>query len=222
MAEDFDAPAFDARTYEAGTDPDEPLVIPPQEPPLDLDAIRDAAYSEGVASALSRAMSEREEAGRQALSAIADRLADACEHAAAVAEQSAEAVSKLLLAIVARALPAACARQALPEICAVMQSVLPAIAREPQVTIRVSPHLSPLLEVELRALAPDLFARITLIPTDALAEGDVRIGWQDGAAVRSVADIWPRIAGLLAPFGIGPEPPDAPAAVPATRSSVPA
>jgi flagellar biosynthesis/type III secretory pathway protein FliH len=82
--------------------------------------------------------------------------------------------------------------------------VLPALAREPRVTIRVSPHVVRVVEQELDRLDPELHARVSLAPADAVAPGDVRIAWQDGAAIRDAAALWRKVAETLAPLDLLP------------------
>jgi hypothetical protein len=82
--------------------------------------------------------------------------------------------------------------------------VLPALAREPRVTIRISPHVVRSVEQELDRLDPELHARVALAPTDAVPPGDARIVWQDGAAVRDTAALWRKVAETLAPLDLLP------------------
>ena len=72
---------------------------------------------------------------------IAEQLAAARAEAAAVAEQSSEAIARLLLDCFATAFPALSARHGASEVAAVMHLVLPALHREPKITVRINPHL---------------------------------------------------------------------------------
>jgi hypothetical protein len=82
--------------------------------------------------------------------------------------------------------------------------VLPALVREPHVTIRISPHVVRSVEQELDRLDPELQARVALVPTDAVPPGDVRIVWQDGAAIRDAGALWRKVAETLAPLDLLP------------------
>ena len=57
-------------------------------------------------------------------------------------------------------LPALCARHGAAEVAALTRAVLPALAREPRVTIRVSPHVVAAVEQELARLDPELHGRV--------------------------------------------------------------
>jgi hypothetical protein len=72
------------------------------------------------------------------------------------------------------------------------------------VTVHISPHVVRAVEQELARLAPELHARVSLAPTDAVPPGDARIVWQDGAAIRDAAALWREVAGTLAPLDLLP------------------
>ena len=46
-------------------------------------------------------------------------------------------------------------------------------------------------------LDPELSPRVRLVPTDAVAFGDVRIDWQDGTAQRDAGSMWRTVRGIL-------------------------
>ncbi len=41
-----------------------------------------------------------------------------------------------------------------------------------------------------------------IIECDAMAPGDVRIAWHNGAATRDAAALWQQVAAVLAPAGL--------------------
>ena len=55
---------------------------------------------------------------------------------------------------------------------------------------------------ELHSLDAELAARVRLIPTDSVAVGDVRVAWENGAAIRDGASLWSQIESVLAPAGL--------------------
>ncbi len=203
FAEDFDAPP-DITVLD--DPPDEPELPPP--PPAiteaDVIAARADAYAEGHRNGLAQAAADRAEVTRQMLGVIAERLHGARAEASQVAEQHADAVARLLMGTLATMLPALCARHGAAEVTSLTRAVLPALVREPRVTIRISPHVVSAVEQELARLDPELHGRVSLVPTDAVAPGDVRIAWQDGAAVRDAASLWREVAAALAPFDLLP------------------
>jgi hypothetical protein len=55
---------------------------------------------------------------------------------------------------------------------------------------------------EIHSLDADLAARVRLIPTDAMAAGDARVTWDNGAATRDAVSLWSQIESILAPAGL--------------------
>ncbi|CAH2600387.1 conserved protein of unknown function [Rhodovastum atsumiense] len=214
FAEDFDAPS-------GITVLDDPPAPPPPAPPApppppaitaeDLAAAREEAYAEGHRTGLAQAAADRAEITRQMLTLIAERLDGAQAEAGRVAAESAEAVARLLMGTLMTMLPALCARHGAAEVAAVVRAVLPALTREPRVTIRLSPHLVQDIERELAALDPELQGRVTLTASEAVPPGDVRITWHDGAAIRDSASLLQAASAALAPLGLLAPSPSVPA-----------
>jgi hypothetical protein len=111
-------------------------------------------------------------------------------------------VATLLLRILSTMLPALGARHGPAEIAAVMQCILPKLKAEPRIVIQAHPDAVDGIRIRLADFAPDLVERITLTPTSSIDAGDVRIGWQDGEAVRDGASLWREIAEVLEPLGL--------------------
>jgi flagellar biosynthesis/type III secretory pathway protein FliH len=190
--EDFDVPA---------TAP-EPEVILPVFSAAELMAAREEAAQASRDIALAEAdTTERAMAGRT-LTRIATQIAESRLEAVSIAEQSAEAIARLLLDCFATAFPALSARHGSAELAAVLREILPALHREPQITVRISPHMIAAMTDEIRSLDADLLARVRLIPTDAVAPGDARITWENGAATRDASALWGQIENILAPAGL--------------------
>jgi hypothetical protein len=59
---------------------------------------------------------------------------------------------------------------------------------------------------------------VALVPTDSVPPGDVRITWQDGAAMRDATALWREVAAALAPLDLLPAPAST-AAQPATSGA---
>jgi flagellar biosynthesis/type III secretory pathway protein FliH len=199
FAEDFDALAGAAA---APDDAAEPEVIAPVSP-ADAAAAREQAYAEGFRNGLAQATNDRAEIGRQLLAAIADRMADADAVLREAVEAAAEDLARLLLASLGAALPTLRRRFGGVEVARVAREVLPGLAREARITIRLSPLVRADLDRELARLDPDLAARIAIVPTDTVAPGDVRISWQDGTALRDGAQVWAGVVETLASLGLG-------------------
>ena len=219
FAEDFDAPPGITVLDDLPPEPEPPPPPPPPPPAIteeQLAAARADAYAEGHRNGLAQAAADRAEVSRQMLGVIADRLGDASGEAARLAGEQADALARLLLGTLAAVLPATCARHGAAEVAALTRAVLPALVREPRVTIRISPHVVGAVERELARLDPELHGRVALVPTDAVPPGDVRIAWQDGAAVRDAAALWREVAEALAPLDLLPAGP--PAGMPAAMT----
>ena len=190
--EDFDLPP----------PPPEPEVIEPLFTAAELMAARDEAARDSRDCALAEAEASTRAASARALAEIATQLAAARAEASSIAEQSAEAIARLLLDCFATAFPALSARHGPGEVTAMLRELLPALHREPKITVRVNPHLiSPMTE-EIHALDADLAARVRLVPTDAMAAGDARVAWDHGAATRGGMSLWNQIESILAQAGL--------------------
>ena len=193
FAEDFDRPQADAAEPEAP----EPVFSA-----ADLAAARTAAWREGNAAGLADTAANDDAATRRAVESIAVQFAAAGEAAVAHAEQSADAIARLLLDSLAAAFPTLCACYGEAEVQAIVRSVLPALTQEPSVTVRANPLTAPAIMREIGRLDPDLGARVRIVECDAMTPGDVRIAWRNGAAVRDAAALWEQVAAVLAPAGL--------------------
>ena len=190
--EDFDLPAK----------PPEPEVINPVFTAAELMAAREEAAQDSRDRAIAETEASARIASSRALAEIAAQITAAREEAAAIAEQSAEAIARLLLDCFATAFPALSARHGPGELAAVLREILPALHREPKITVRINPHLISSMTEEIHALDADLVARVRLIATDAVAPGDARVTWEHGAATRDAVSLWGQIESILAPVGL--------------------
>ena len=133
---------------------------------------------------------------------MVELLGAAGHEASAVAESAAEETARLLLRVLASMMPALCARHGAADVAALVRAVVPALAHEPRVTIRVNPHVRDAVGAELARVAPEWGERIELIATDAMVPGDARVAWGNGAASRGVAELWDRVVTRLVPLGL--------------------
>jgi flagellar assembly protein FliH len=190
--EDFDLPAR----------PPAPEVIEPVFTAAELMAAREEATQDSRDHALAEAEASASKASCRALTEIAAQITAAREEATSIAEQSAEAIARLLLDCFAAAFPALSARHGPGEVAAVLREILPALHNEPKITVRINPHLVPAVTEQLLSLDADLAARVRLVPADTVAPGDVRVTWENGAAIRDAASLWTQIVSILAPAGL--------------------
>jgi hypothetical protein len=190
--EDFDLPPRS----------DEPEVIEPVFSAAELNAAREEAARNGRDAALAEIDASEHAAARRALTAIATELGAVRAEADAHAEQSADAIAGLLLRCFATAFPALSKRHGPGETAAVVRAILPAMRREPNIAVRVSPHLVTAMTEELQSLDADLASRVRVIPTDALDLGDVRVSWEHGGAIRDTNLLWIQIENILTQTGL--------------------
>jgi flagellar assembly protein FliH len=181
---------------------DEPEVIQPVFTLAEILAARDEAARESRDEALAEADASARAAAQLALTAIAAQVAAARSEVTSIAEQSSEAIARLLLGCFATAFPALSARHGTDELTAVIRAILPALHREPKITVRINPHHVTALTEEFRTFDTDLAARVRLLATDAVALGDARITWENGAATRDTTSLWQQIENVLASTGL--------------------
>ena len=192
--EDFDLPPTPKT-------PPEPEVIEPVITAADLEVARAEAWREGYEAAREAAEKSDMAEARFVLCRIAELMDAARLETVAMAEQSADAVARLVCGAFAAAFPALSSRHGETEVRAVVETILPSLHQEPTVTIRLNPHLATVMSRAVESLDADLATRVKVIPTDAVAYGDVRIAWRNGSAVRDTASLWPEIESILASSG---------------------
>jgi flagellar biosynthesis/type III secretory pathway protein FliH len=195
FAEDFDLP----RHRDAMPAPE---VINPTYTAAELAEARAEAWAGGHAAGTAEANTAIAAATSLLLDAIAAALRDANAAASAVAERSAEAIARLLLDSLAKLFPVLCQHHGEAELCALIRTILPALAQEPALIVRMNPAHTPALMRELDRLDPDLVERVRLVPVEAIPAGDVRVSWRDGTALRDTAALWQQVRAVLEPAGL--------------------
>ncbi len=195
-AEDFDDDGTAPQLPE--TPQAEPEVIEPTFTASELEAAR----AEGRATG--RAEAERGVAASRAhmLGLLAAGIADGRAGAHQAAMQAAESVAKCMLSVLATCLPALCERHGAAELTALSRAVLPGLVDEPKVVVRIHPHMLPTMQAELATLDFELSERIQVLPTEAVAPGDLRISWADGSVTRDAGRARHLIENALAALGL--------------------
>lgn len=194
FAEDFDLPRRAAMPA--------PEVINPTYSAAELAEARAEAWAAGHAAGTMEANRTIAAMTRSLLEAIAAALHDAKAAASTVAERSVEAIARLLLDSLGKLFPALSERYGEAELRALIHAILPALAQEPMITVRLNPVHTPALMRELDRLDPELVERVRLLPVEAIAAGDVRVTWRDGAASRDTAKLWQQVRAVLEPAGL--------------------
>jgi flagellar assembly protein FliH len=141
----------------------------------------------------------------ESLAKIAQLLDSAAESAACAAEESATALAHLLLAAVGSGFPALRARYGESELRHMIAAILPMLAREPRVTVRVHPALANAVASEFAALQGPAGEALTVMADASLPLGDATILWADGQAVRDSEAARRAMTEVLLPFGLLPD-----------------
>lgn len=175
---------------------------PPVEPAptqADLDAAEARGHARGWREAVAAQDADRE----GCLRAIAAKLQDADRCAGAAAEELATAGLRLVLATVLASFPSLAARCGDREIADLLAAVLPAMARQPGVVIRVHPDHVATVERDVARLSHGAAAAPAVRGCESTAHGDATITWQDGRAFRAAADAREAARRILSALGLG-------------------
>lgn len=190
VSEDLDAPADSAISAPAPEPEPDPL-------PELLAAERAAGFAEGEAAGREAALRSQEAQAAAALRAAAAALSGAADRARDVAEAAAQEVARTALAALCAALPSLAERLGEAEVARFAAGLLPALAEEQHVTLRVAPELAPAISARFAHEA-----RVEVIADAAVAPGDASIAWRGGSAERRAAAARAAIAETLASFGL--------------------
>ena len=195
-AEDFDV---DRRARKP-----EPEVVPEPEivEPVFTAADVEAARSEGRAVGLTESEHSLLATRVQMLTTIASGMADAQAAGTTVAEATAEAIARIVLSALAAIMPALCAQHGAMEVQAIARALLPRLADEPRITVRVHPLMMSAMTDEIGALDHEVAEHVLLIPTEQIPPGDARLSWQSGSAVRDAGRMRATVEDALAALGL--------------------
>jgi hypothetical protein len=192
-AEDFDDPQLP---------PLEELA--PAPPSFTLDELATARQTAG-ADAVRAARAEWEQSAlhdrTQSLVAIATALIDARQEARLLADAVADGTAGAILSVLAGVLPDLCARHGGAEVRALLRHLLPTLAQQPRIAVRVSPDIIDGVRKDLALLDEDVAAAVVLTSA-ALLPGDARVTWTDGSLVRDQAAIRAAISDALTELGL--------------------
>ncbi len=200
FAEDFDLDEID---------PTDAITADEAEPGYtaeELEAARLAAHAAGRAEGEAAMRADACTRATAALEAMAAAMADADAATSRIAEAAAESLARLMLEMLLAALPELCARHGDAEVASMVRTLLVPMKEEPSLRVQVNPAQVAAVTAELARFDPDLAARVDVQPTPLLAEGDARLHWKDGHAVREAESIRMQLAAALAPLGLLGEP----------------
>ena len=137
---------------------------------------------------------------------VEDAIAAADAVVNTVAETTADAIGRAVIAMVAASLPAMLGHLGAREAQAVAAAVLPALRNEAQVTIAAGSEAMPLLHPATARMPGTHQSRISLVEDTAAGPSDIRIDWHRGAARSEPAEMLARVRDVLAEFGLLPAP----------------
>jgi len=182
----------------------EPEVIVPSFSAEELSEARAEGIAEGRAAALAEARASADARLAAVLETIAARLGEARREAHATAERAAGALAAATLDLVARALPAMAAAQALPGCAELAETLLVRLGAVDRIAIRLPPELARALapRLEAAAAAADFTGRLEVLPTDGMVAGEMRISWPGGEARREPAALAAAAQDVLQRLGL--------------------
>jgi flagellar biosynthesis/type III secretory pathway protein FliH len=154
-------------------------------------ALAEAAASEAARSAASLTAIERQ------LQAAADASRQGNDEVLAAATAIAVALCRKFLARSWRA-------AADEEISQLLAALLPRIADEPRLTVRVAPEQAEAIAAQLAgvAAAAGFAGTLTVLPDCAVPGGDCHLDWNNGGLIRSQDRLWAEVDGLLQAAGL--------------------
>lgn len=180
-AEDFDD---DPAPPPGPAAPPEPLFTA-----TELEAARAGAADEARHGAMRSAEVLALDRRGAALSGIAEGLQKLGGEVGEEVSRQTEELSRAVMSMMVAALPSLMAGTARREVSDLLGRLLPGLHAEKQVAVRINPHLMEAIGTDLAGLDEACRQRIVLVPTDALAPGDLRVSWHEGRLVRDTAAI---------------------------------
>ncbi len=198
FVEDFDAPEMPAQ--EDTTACAEPEVIAPVFTEEDLTAAREAGYEAGLAAGRAMVQGAREAALDAMLTGIRSAMADAEAAAGARGDEIARELAAFLANSLASVLPDLVRRHGQAEVRRLFAEILPPMALEPEIVVRVAAGNERALAEDLALLDAAFAERVRLVTDTSMTEGDVAINWRDGSATRDtqalrrrLEEVWRRL-----------------------------
>ncbi len=166
-----------------------------------------AEYARGMAEGIAQAKAECDAGTALLIERCAAEFRAADESIAAMVESAADQLARVVFEMLGSLVPTICAACGPAEITALTQVLLPRLRSEPRIRVRLNPHDVAVVQAQLDQLPDDLPERIAVASDDAVARGDIRIAWQDGALLRDTSAIWRDMSGALQQFGFLDAPP---------------
>ncbi len=179
----------------------EPSAAPPSFTLTDLEAAQQIARANAVQAARAEWEASALHDRTRSLAAIAAAVAEARQEARTLTETVADGAARTILSMVAGVLPDLCVQHGGAEVRALLRHLLPTLAQQPRINVRVGQAVLDGVRADLALLDEDLVAAIALTAAP-LAPGDTRVTWTDGSMVRDQAAIRTAITAALTELGL--------------------
>lgn len=150
----------------------------------ELEAAQAAASCEAVLLARASWETGSSNLRSQLLDRVAASITAAQDGARLLAEEVATEMSKAVLTVLAGLLPHFCRSHGDAEMRAMLRQLLPQLAQQPRIVIRIHPAALDGVRQDLRELDSEIMANVTVMTLDTLGRDDVRVGWANGALRR--------------------------------------
>ena len=172
----------------------------------DLDAARGEGFAAGTQEGLKEATETAEHHTATALGTIKEKLEEILGTQLEANAHSLKASTTLAIAITRKMYPYLEKRFGLDEIQHLLESTLARLMDEPRVFVRLNMTMYETLLPRLDTVSNSLGyeCQIVLIPDDAVAMGECRVGWMDGTARRDPVSMWEEISEIVE-RNLGPE-----------------
>jgi flagellar assembly protein FliH len=192
-------------------EPEPDLPPPPTFTEEDLQVVREAAYEEGHRNGLTEADETQQALLAAAMERVSNAMADLNAAQAEANEENQKIAARVAMAVLKKALPAACEEHAFDEIVRTVHECLGQVLDEPRIIVRVDSSLvDPVRErLEHSAIEHGFEGRVMVQADPRVTIGDCRVEWADGGAERDQArliiDIEAAVNRALAPPDHRPE-----------------
>jgi flagellar biosynthesis/type III secretory pathway protein FliH len=153
-------------------------------------------FADGINDGLAQAAASLEAAATLALEGTAATLLETVEEARRDGALAAEGLMKSVLAVISATIPVLAKRVGEEEIKRFLDEIIPILADEPKIIIRVSPELVD----KLTSRYPK--GQINVVADDDIEIGDVRVDWRAGTAARDTQLQRKAALSALAMFGL--------------------
>ena len=175
-AEDFDSPNEVSEPVSKTVEPVFTLI--------ELEAAQAAASCEAVLIARASWEAGASNLRAQLLGQVAASITASQDSVRVMAEELATETAKAVLAVLAGLLPHFCRSHGDAEMRAMLRHLLPQLAQQPRVIVRVHPVALDGVRQDLSELDSEITAGVTVMTLDTLGRDDVRVGWANGAIRR--------------------------------------